>query len=253
MRAFPSYYRGRPQIDRIVWKSYTTARTSWAAMMRGEIDFLFEVSPDAFEFMSGEGSVGKFSFLRNYVHGIVFNSHRPFFRDSRVRRALNYAIDRSAIIDQAFKGHGVPANTPTWPQHWANVSDSPSYTYDPARAAALLDAAGLTVGQTNSDRGPARLRFTCIFPTSALWERMALLVQRNFSQVGVDMQLEQLSLRCFQSANWKWELRCRSDGPRCGQRNESSIFLLVLNQQTKSVGLQQRPRRPGTRSPSIFA
>ena len=45
MRRFPDYYRGAPTIDRIVWKSYPTVRTAWAAMMRGEIDFLYEVAP----------------------------------------------------------------------------------------------------------------------------------------------------------------------------------------------------------------
>src|SRR4029450_9571809 len=36
MKAFPSYYRGVPNIERIVWKSYSTPRTSWAAMTRRE-------------------------------------------------------------------------------------------------------------------------------------------------------------------------------------------------------------------------
>jgi peptide/nickel transport system substrate-binding protein len=199
MKAFPSYYRAVPNIERIEWKSYPTARTSWAAMMRGEIDFLYEVSPDARDFMQNEASVEDFSFLRNYVHGVVFNSRRPFFEDSRVRRALNYAVDRSAIIDQVFKGHGLAASTPTWPQHWAYDRNLPNYAFDPARAAALLDAAGVTISDKRQDlhRSPARMRFTCIFPTSLLWERMALIAQRNLSQIAVDMQLESLSLDEF--------------------------------------------------------
>jgi ABC-type transport system substrate-binding protein len=121
------------------------------------------------------------------------------FRDSRVRRALNYAVDRTTIIDQVFNGHGVPANTPTWPDHWASDHDLPSYTYDPVRGAALLDAAGLKIDPRDQGTGrpPARLRFRCIFPTSQLWERMALMVQRNFSQIGVDVQFDALSLDEF--------------------------------------------------------
>jgi peptide/nickel transport system substrate-binding protein len=196
MKAFPSYYRGVPNIDRIVWKSYTTARTAWAAMMRGEIDFLYDVAPDAADFMRDEASVEDFSFLRNYVHSVVFNSRRPLFQDSRVKRALNYAVDRSAIIDQVFKGHGVAAYTPTWPQHWAYDTKLPSYAYDPARAVALLDATGLKFSdRVDPQRSPARLRFTCILPANiAASERMALIVQRNLSQIGVDMQLETVNL-----------------------------------------------------------
>jgi nickel transport system substrate-binding protein len=76
MKAFSAYYRGVPNIEQIVWKSHTTARTAWAAMMRGEIDFLYEVAPDALDFMHDEGSIDDFSFLRNYVHGVVFKSRR---------------------------------------------------------------------------------------------------------------------------------------------------------------------------------
>ena len=168
-------------------------------MMRGEIDFLYEVAPDALDFMKGEVSVQAFSFLRNYVHGIVFNSRRGMFKDARVRRALNYAIDRSAIINQSFKGHGTPAYTPTWPQHWAYDTSLPTYTYDPSRAVALLDAAGVTIKnqRKESDGPPSRMRFDCIFPTSPLWERMALIAQRNFSQIGVDARFEALPLEEF--------------------------------------------------------
>jgi peptide/nickel transport system substrate-binding protein len=196
MKAFPSYYRGVSSIDRIVWKSYTTARTAWAAMMRGEIDFLYDVAPDAADFMRDEASVEDFSFLRNYVTGLVLNSHRSFFQDPRVRRALNYGVDRSAIIDQVFKGHGIAAYTPTWPQHWAYDTKLPAYAYDPARAVALLDATGLKLSDhVDPHRSPARLRFTCILPTNvASLERMALIVQRDLSQIGVDMQLETVNL-----------------------------------------------------------
>ena len=49
-------------------RSYPTVRTAWAAMMRGEIDFLYEVPPDAVEFIEPEDSVKLFSFLRNYEY-----------------------------------------------------------------------------------------------------------------------------------------------------------------------------------------
>jgi ABC-type transport system substrate-binding protein len=61
-----------------------------------------------------------------------------------------------------------------------------------------LDAVGMKM--TNDRDGnspPSRLRFQCIFPTSPLWERMALIVQRNFAQVGVDVQFEAVPLDEF--------------------------------------------------------
>jgi len=47
MTAFSRHYRGTPKIDQIVWKAYPAVRAAWAAMMRGEVDVLYEVGPEA--------------------------------------------------------------------------------------------------------------------------------------------------------------------------------------------------------------
>jgi peptide/nickel transport system substrate-binding protein len=202
MRAFARYYRGAPRIERIVWKAYPTVRTAWAAMMRGEIDFLYEVGQETREFIEGESSVAVFPFLRNYVYAVGFNSRKPAFNDGRVRRALNYAVDRASIVRQGFKTHATPESGGAWPQHWAYDSEVPTYTHDPERAAALLNAAGLPPAAAvgNALRPPARLRFTCIFPEGfPLWEKIGLLVQKNFWTIGVDMRLETVSVKDFNS------------------------------------------------------
>ena len=200
MKAFPGYYGGAPAIASVVWKPYPTVRTAWAALMRGEVDFLYEVGQDTLEFVQAENSVRVFSFLRYYVYGVVFNASRPPFNDTQVRKALNYAVDRSAIVEQAFKNRGIVANGPAWPQHWAYDASVPGYSYDPARASALLDASH---GSTSTSRAqgkaaPSRLHFTCLLPENfALWERMALMVQRNLSEIGVDMRLETMPVDAF--------------------------------------------------------
>jgi peptide/nickel transport system substrate-binding protein len=197
MNAVDVYYRGRPKIDRIIIRAYPTVRTAWAAMMRGDIDFLYEVGPGAVEFMRGEASVNVFSFLRSYLLGVILNSRKPVFNDWRVRRALNYAIDRETVVHSAFRGHGMAATGPAWPQHWAYDSTVPKLSYDPMRATALFDSASLPLKPHDSGL-PSRLSFTAILPENfALWERMGLLVQRDLAKIGVDMQLETLSVTEF--------------------------------------------------------
>lgn len=199
MTAVENYYRGKPGIDRIEWKAYPAVRTAWAAMMRGEVDFLYEVGPDAVEFTRGESSVNVFPFLRSYVYGVILNSKQKQFSDWRVRRALNYAVDRSAIVTQALKGHGIAAPNAAWPQHWAFDSSLPEYSYDPARAVALLDSAGVPpASNRGKDAPPSRLSFSCLVPEGFdLWERMALLTQKNLAQIGVQMDLESVSFPEF--------------------------------------------------------
>jgi peptide/nickel transport system substrate-binding protein len=192
MSSVKSYYRGKPEIDRIIWRSYPALRTAWAAMMRGEIDFLYEVPPGAVEFIEPEATVQVFPFIRNYVSLVIFNSRRRPFRDARVRNALNYAIDRERLIDRALGGRGQQASGPVWPLHWAYDASVPAYSYDPSRATALLDAAAIPpLMPSDRSKAPGRFHFTCLVPENfAVWERMALIVQRDLAAIGVDMQIE---------------------------------------------------------------
>ena len=48
------YHGGRPTIDRIEIKAYATLRTTWAAMMRGEVDFLFDVPAGSSDFVEAQ-------------------------------------------------------------------------------------------------------------------------------------------------------------------------------------------------------
>ena len=174
---------------------YPTVRTAWAAAMRGEADFLYEVGPESREFLETEGSVALFPFLRNYVYAVVFNVDRQLFQNPEIRRALNYGVDKQRLLERAFRSHGIVAEGPTWPLHWAYDPSAPTYRHDPARAAASLSKA---FEKPNTQGRETTLRFTCIIPENfELWERIGLVVQRNLAEIGVEMELRSVSFNEF--------------------------------------------------------
>lgn len=200
MKAFERYYRGTPQIDQILWRAYPTVRTAWAAMMRGEIDLLYEVGPEVREFIEPEASVRVFPFLRNYNFAVVLNSRKKPFDKREVRRALNYAINRTHLVENALHGNGQETSGPVWPLHWAYDRSVAGYEYDPSRSIALLDSVDIprVVRVANAATIPSRFAFTCLIPQSfALWERMTLIVQRDLARIGVDMQIESVPFEEF--------------------------------------------------------
>ena len=80
--------------------------------------------------------------------------NKPPFDDINVRLAMNYAVDRQVYSEALFGGDTVllahPLN-PEWPAHYEPLEDQPQsvqdyFVYDPAKAEALLDEAGLTRG-----------------------------------------------------------------------------------------------------------
>ncbi len=194
MQANARYYLGAPAIDRLVLRPYDTLRTAWAEMLRGRVDFVSEISPDAVEFIQDQSAVQVHSYLNSYVYAVMFNSARPEFRDPRVRRALSLALDRQAVVDQGLRGQGIPAYDPIWPRHWIAASSLPPVPYDTRGALALLDASlgGPSRGARGQNTSP-RLRFTCLIPLNfTLYERLALLVQQQLWDINVDMRLESL-------------------------------------------------------------
>ncbi len=187
MEANRHHYLGAPAIDRVAVRSFDTLRTAWAEMMRGRVDFLWEVGPDTAEFLSDQTAVEARSFPGYYVYAVMLNSARPAFRDAATRRALNLAVDRAALVQQGLKGRGTPADGPVWPGYWARDRRSAAVSFDPAAASALLRTA--RAGATS---------FTCLVPSNfSILERMALLVQQQLGDLGVRMRLESLPPDAF--------------------------------------------------------
>ena len=156
--AFPQFHRGYPTIDRVDLKVFPNARNAWAAMMRGEIDMLYEVAPDALDFIEQSSNTQVRSFLRPYVFTMGLNVKHPVLADRDVRRALNMAVNRTEIIKRVFRDHAYPATDHVWPRHWAYDHELPRLRYDPAKAIELLEAKGLRIPPATGANRAARTR-----------------------------------------------------------------------------------------------
>ena len=193
LERFDNYYLGASEIGRIVVHPSDTLRTSWTRLLRGEVDMVTDVPPEAVEFIRND-DIQVISFPRSYEYLIAFNSQAAPFESAAVRRALNAAIDRDLLIKNALQGQGVSSTGPLWPQHWAYDASVQPFTFDPRGAVSTLDAAGFRFANSGGeDRPPARLRFTCLLPEGfTLWERIGLEVQKQLYDIGVDIDFEVL-------------------------------------------------------------
>jgi peptide/nickel transport system substrate-binding protein len=189
MERFEHYYGGMPQIAQVVIKPVEQLRTAWASLLRGEVDMVTDVPPDAVQFIKND-EVDVISYSRRYQYLVAFNSRRPPFSSPVVRRALNYAVNRQVVIDRVLQGRGIPSTGPLWPKHWAYDTSIPPYAFDPGLAMSLLDSAGLRADR-HEGLPNSRLRFTCLIPANfSLNERVGLHVQKQLYSIGVDMQFE---------------------------------------------------------------
>ncbi|MEI6666750.1 MAG: ABC transporter substrate-binding protein [Acidobacteriota bacterium] len=193
--ANPHFQPGPSVVGRVVVKAYDTLRTAWVDMMRGSVDFLWEVGPDAAELLRDQSGIHLQSYPGYYAYTVIVNSARPALRNPVVRQALNIGVDRAELVHQALAGRGLAGDDSIWPSFWARDNSRPAWRYDPAKAASLIEKAGGSGARPSKwpSNQPPALTFTCLLPQNfAIYERLALLVQRQWRAIGVDMRIDAL-------------------------------------------------------------
>jgi peptide/nickel transport system substrate-binding protein len=174
-------------ISQVAFRRYDNPRAAWAALLREEIDFLYEVHAEAQPFLQQAPGIQVRSFISPFVMTLGLNSSHSVLRRTVVRRALNLAVDRDELLAREFGGRGRVASGYTWPEHWASDPEISTYSYAPDQARHLLDAEGLTI-QRRADGPPSRFRITCLVPER--FENVAHRLRRAYLAIGVDLVLE---------------------------------------------------------------
>jgi peptide/nickel transport system substrate-binding protein len=190
----PNYWRGPnvPKIKRILFRFVPNTTTRVTQLHAGEVHLVALLPWDKVRELTNASSLRLNRVLGNgYEHVTLNERNFPPFADVRVRRALAHAIDRDAIVKTILDGQVTVVNGPIQPLSWAYEPNVTTYDYDPAKARALLDEAGWTLG-SNGVRSKAGkpLAFTLITQAGyAIRENTAQAIQRQLKDVGVSVQV----------------------------------------------------------------
>jgi peptide/nickel transport system substrate-binding protein len=189
----PRFTGPLPYLGNLVLKFYPDSESLFAAYGRGEIEGISQISPDDIVQARATKSLTLYS-ARLAGYTLVFlNLDKPQFQQKEVRQALSYAIDRQAIIDEVLHGEGLPGAGPIVSNSWAFDPAIKQYAYDPAKAQALLDAAGWkdTNGDGVRQKGTDTLAFTLLTneedPTRA---QIAQQLAKDWNSIGASVQVK---------------------------------------------------------------
>ncbi len=154
MQRFAEYYGGSTevpvagpaQIDRAIFRVMPENSARIAALLAGEVDIISELPASAMRQVeaSRNAQVMKVNGTRTFF--VAMNNAKAPFNDVRVRRALNHALDKAAIISRILAGTATPLRGVMSPDAYAFNPDLPEYAHDVARARALLTEAGVAQG-----------------------------------------------------------------------------------------------------------
>jgi peptide/nickel transport system substrate-binding protein len=174
MQAFEGYYLGRPVTPDINISTYPNGRAAWAELMRDRLDILYEADADAIELMRDSKNATIYSFDRPYQYVVFFNPRNPKLKAAAVRKALNEAVDRDALIKLALRGHGTPSKGPVATHHWAFHESDSAFNYSPQTAAKEI---------------PKGLTLRCVTLAEQPFEQIALVLKQQLRAVGVDLEV----------------------------------------------------------------
>jgi peptide/nickel transport system substrate-binding protein len=154
LERFADYYGGSTeipgagpaQIDRAIFRVMPENSARIAALLAGEVDIITELPASAMRQVeaSANGQVMKVNGTRTFF--VALNLAKKPFDDVRVRRALNHALDKGAIISRILNNTATPLRGVMSPDAFAFNPDLPEYVHDVARARALLAEAGVPQG-----------------------------------------------------------------------------------------------------------
>jgi peptide/nickel transport system substrate-binding protein len=138
LKANPYYWRGKPSIERLVYRIVPDPTTRLQLLRTGEADAYFDVDPQLLPQIRPIPDVRIALTPVADMHVVRFNLRDPILRDVRVRRAIAMAIDRRTLVAAATHGTGIIVDADQPRNGWAFNARTPPIHYDPDAARRLL-------------------------------------------------------------------------------------------------------------------
>ena len=197
LEANPTYFKGKPTIDRLELPIVKDPAAAFAALRTGELDSVARnVPPELMNQFQNGGGVRiadgtKFESLQMY-----FNARKAPLTDPKLRKAIALAIDTKPLVDTVLLGNGRPGlDTFIHPDSpWA--LPGARHEHDPARAQRMLDEAGYTAKDPDGIRKTPdgrRLEFAVLVSSFEPTDLRAVqLAAQQVAPIGVKLNPEAL-------------------------------------------------------------
>jgi peptide/nickel transport system substrate-binding protein len=207
MEVNPYYWRGKPTVDEIVFENYQNQDTMGQDLKSGALQAAWNI-PEATFHQMDTPPVHTITYPTIGFDELAFNCYtgpslgNPVCQDPAFRSALNWAVDRNVIVNNAYLGFAAPGDTACtagyYPKgsidwHWEPPADV-KYGFDLTKCGQLLDAAGYPLKngvRVDKNGKPITLRlFTRTESTSSL--TAGKLITGWFEKVGLNIKLQPL-------------------------------------------------------------
>ncbi|WP_116084855.1 ABC transporter substrate-binding protein [Tropicimonas sp. IMCC34011] len=172
-----------PKVDNLVFAITPDASVRYQRLQAGECHVMPYPNPADIQAMMDSDDVEMLQQEGLNVGYLAYNTQMEPFDNPQVRKALNMAIDKDAIIEVIFQGYGEAAKNPIPPTMWSYNDAVEDDAYDPEAARQMLEEAGVEDLSMKVWAMPVQR------PYNPNARRMAELIQEDFSEIGVDVEI----------------------------------------------------------------
>jgi len=189
LTANEDYFEGRPFLDKVIVKTYADNSALWAALMRGEVDFVNFLNQQDYQVLGKDRDFRTYQFPSGFCFAVDYNLKDPILRDREIRHAISYAVDREGLM-QALAINGIASNGPFYPlSPWFNKKIEPAL-YDPERTQKILTARGWKLGPEGifKKTGRALILNILVNRNRPDARQMVLILRQQLSEAGIALK-----------------------------------------------------------------
>lgn len=207
LEAFEGYWdEGKPYVQEVIFRPIPESSTRLAAIQTGEVHIINRLSADEAKTLEGMEGIELITYPADRVYYIAFNNlttgvGKPT-EDVRVRQAMNYAVDRQAIVDSLFGGNARLSAGFVTPWNLGFDESLQPYPYDPERARTLLAEAGYPDGFT--------IGMACPIGAYTSFEEVCQAVANYLAEVGITLENGEIE---FLESGVYWDRQSKKELP----------------------------------------
>ena len=182
MEANENYWRGAPEIKRIIYLVVPESANRVALLKQGKVHMAEGLSPDEIVALADDPNARGVAVRGNQSMWMMINNTLPPYDNVKVRQAMNHLINQEAIIRDIYHGM-MNAWQGVMPSTYPGYEGHMKYDFNPEKAKALLAEAGYP------DGFDAELSFDAAV---AAMESIGVLLQSDFKKAGINLSLRKL-------------------------------------------------------------
>lgn len=190
----PIYTNPAPQVDRVIWRVIPEANTRLAALQTGQGDVTQYIPNIAIQQLRNTPAI-RMSRQENYFWDFFmgFKVDKPVVSDPAVRRAINLAVNRAAIVRAVWFGNAEPATAYLNPNTAGYSAAAAALVpqFDPAAARRVLDEAGWVMGPDGIRvKDGQRATFLLYGLQTNEWRQATEAIQADLRRIGIEMRIQ---------------------------------------------------------------